>query len=193
LKGRSFYNQGNPPIREANLHQRLVLVFSVLCLSFAAAQNPNPLPMSPELKAFLTLPEQQKAINESSKKVWFDQLPGCTEAKMTQRSVLIGEAPKFDAQGNPLSGRWRVITHIEGCGEERIVNLQYWFPPDGKLATTLMLPGTTIASLTLQKDAIFYAMQAMAVIAPRDCKDSPVINTQFKGWESDGGRRRKAR
>jgi hypothetical protein len=129
-------------------------------------------------------PEQQKTINESSLKAWSQQLPNCAAPQMKQRNVLIDQEPNFDAQGNPISGQWRVLTWIEGCGEERIVNLQYWFPPDGKLATTLLLPGTTIASLTLQRDAIFYAKLGMAVIAPRDCKEAPVINTQFKGWDS---------
>ncbi len=168
------------------MHQRLVLFFSALCfLSSAAAQPPAQLPLSPELKAFLMHPEQQKAINESSAKAWFRQVPGCAEPKTTQRNVLIEEASNFDAQGNPLSGRWRIITHIEGCGEARIINLQYWFPPNGKLAASLLLPGTSIASLLLQKDAVFYAMQAMVNLAPKDCKEAPVINTQFKGWESE--------
>jgi hypothetical protein len=110
--------------------------------------------MSPELTAFVMRPEQQKAINESSVKAWFSQLPNCAEPKMKQRKVPIDQEPNFDIAGNPCSGQWRVITWIEGCGEERIIDLQYWFPPVGKLTTTLLLPGTTIASLILQKDAL---------------------------------------
>lgn len=166
--------------------QRLFSVFfSLWFLSSAAAQPPAPPTLSPELSAFLIRPEQQKAINESSVKAWFQQLPNCAEPKMTQRNVLIGQEPKFDAKGDPLSGRWSVVTRIEGCGEERIINLQYWFTPDGKLAASLRLPGTSIADLTLQKDAVLYAMSAMVNVAPRDCKEAPVINTQFKGRDSE--------
>lgn len=167
------------------MHRRLVLLFSILCfLSSAAAQTTALTPMSPELKAFLTRPEQQKAINESSAKAWFQLVPNCSEPKMKQRNVLIDQEPAFDAAGNPLSGQWRVLTWIDGCGEERIINLQFWFLRDGKLTTTLLLPGTSIANLTLQRDAIFYAMMGMATIAPKDCKEHPVIDTRFKSWDS---------
>ncbi|MGA2635990.1 MAG: hypothetical protein ABSF16_17280 [Terracidiphilus sp.] len=167
------------------MRQQLVLVFSTLWfLSSAAAQSPALTPMSPELKAFVMRPEQQKAINESSVKAWFQQLPNCADPKMKQRNVLIDQEPKFDAKGDPLSGQWRVVTWIEGCGEERIINLQYWFRTDGKLTTTVLLPGTSHANLILQKDAIFYALQAMVLIAPRDCKEAPVINTKFIGRDS---------
>lgn len=166
---------------------RLVLLFSALWfLSTATAQAPAPAPapLSPELRAFLMRPEQQKAINESSAKAWSQQLPDCLESKMKQRKVLIQQEPKFDAKGDPLSGQWRVVTSINGCGEERIISLQYWFPPDGKLAATLMLPGISIADPLLQKDGIFYARLGMAGIVPKDCKEAPVINTQFKSWDS---------
>jgi hypothetical protein len=188
LHGWLFYNcddREDRPVKEANLLKRLVLAFSAIwLLSSAAAQPPAPIPLSPELKTFLMLPDQRKAIDESSAKAWASQVPGCTEPKVTQRNVLILEAPKFDAQGSPLSGNWRVITHIDGCAETRIISLQYWFPASGKLATTLMLPGTSIADPLLQRDAILYAQTGMAAIAPRDCKESPVINTQFKSWDS---------
>jgi len=165
---------------------RLVLVvFTLWFLSSAAAQTPALTPMSPELKAFVMRPEQQKAINDSNAKEWLKQVPNCLELKGKHRNVLIDQEPSFDAAGNPLSGQWRVLTWIEGCGEERIISLQYWFPPNGKLSTTLLLPGTTIASLTLQRDAIFYAKLGMAAIAPKDCKENPIINTQFKSWDSE--------
>jgi len=165
-----------------NLVLALLLVLSfILCKAQApAVQPPAITPMSPELKAFVSRPDQLKSINELSVKSWFQQLPNCTEPKMKRRIVLVDQEPKFDIAGNPLSGQWRLLTWIEGCGEERIVDLQYC-----KLAATLLLPGTTIASLTLQRDAIFYAKLGMAAIAPKDCKENPVINTSFKGSESE--------
>jgi len=47
-----------------------------------------------------------------------------------------------------------------------------------------MLPGTSIADPILQRDAVPYAMTGMAAIAPKDCKESPAINTKFKSWDS---------
>ncbi len=172
---------------KVNLRQRLVLLFFALWLLFsAAAQAPAPAltPMSPELKAFVLRPEQQKAINEASAKAWFQQLPDCKEPKLKQRNVLVDQVPAFDIAGNPYSGQWRVVTWIDGCGEERIIDLMYWFPPNGTLTTTLLLPGTTLADPRLQKDAVFYAMMGMAGITPKDCKEHPVINTKFKNWDS---------
>ena len=135
-------------------------------------------PMSPELKAFVMRPNQQKAVMGAMFNSWHSLVPDCTTPQLKQMNVAVIQAPAFDASGNPTSGKWRMVGHVEGCGEEKIMNIEYWFGSDGKMMTQ-MLSGTSIAALLLEKNAIFYARTGIMGIAPKDCMDIQITDTKF--------------
>jgi hypothetical protein len=142
-------------------------------------------PISPELQAFVMRPDQKKAVMGSIFSGWHILEPACSTPQLKQMNVRVINPPAFDASGSPTSGQWRMVGHVEGCGEEKIMNVEYWFGSDGKMMMTQILPGTSIADLLLEKDAIFYARMAMTKLVPRDCNEMQILDTKF--LQFDGG------
>lgn len=150
---------------------------------FGLAAQAQPIAMSPELKAFLTRPDQQQAYNSMMAEQWRLAVENCPSPAMRGLNVVISVAPKFDASGAPVSGQWRVVGQIEGCGKTRTMSILYVFNPDGRMARVGLLPGTTTADLRLQRDAMMYAGLGMVAIAPKDCKDVKVADTKFVAFD----------
>jgi hypothetical protein len=138
--------------------------------------------MSPELKAFVMRPDQQKNVMGAMFSGWNILEPDCPTPRLKQMNVRVINPPAFDASGNPTSGKWRMVGDVEGCGEEKIMNIEYWFGSDGKMTMTALLPGSSIADLMLERDAIFYARMAMTKLAPKDCKDIRITDTRFLAY-----------
>jgi hypothetical protein len=153
-------------------------LFAVLVLS-AIAVSAQPTPMSPELRAFVMRPDVKKAVISAMTQQWRALTPECAEPQIKQMNVLIIEAPVFDSDGNPTRGAWKMVGQLEGCGQTKVMNLRYGFGKDGKLTLGMMLPGTTHADPLLQRDALLHARMAMVSLAPKDCKESAVIDTRF--------------
>ena len=158
---------------------RGIVSLSVLLAMLVPAAGAQSIPMPPELKAYVMRPDQQKAVLNAMFSYWHALVPECSTPQFKQMNVIVISQPVFDATGNPTSGSWRMAGHIEGCGEDKIMNVLYWFGADGKMKMTQMLPGTTIADLLLEKDAIFYARTGMMGLAPKDCKEARILDTKF--------------
>ncbi|MDE2029678.1 MAG: hypothetical protein KGI97_03835 [Alphaproteobacteria bacterium] len=141
-----------------------------------------PAPLSPELKAFLARPDQENAYVGMMMRQWQISVPSCPSPQIKNIAVLVDHTPTFDKSGLPVSGQWRVIGYAEGCNESRIFNMYYGFSPDGKMTRIALLPGTTRADLTLQRDSLMYAMMGMAKLTPKGCKDIHFTDTKFIGY-----------
>lgn len=142
----------------------------------------QPIPMSPELKAFLTRPEEQQAFGGMMGQIWRSTVENCPSPGVRGMNVVISVPPKFDQAGLPKSGEWRVTAQFEGCGKARTLTVLYLFGPDSRMMRAGLLPGTTITDLRLQKDALLYAAMGMAKIAPKDCKDIKYTDTKFMSF-----------
>jgi hypothetical protein len=155
--------------------------FALLAIfAFAPAAKADPIPLSPELKAFLLRPAEQSTVTGIMRHQWDEIMPSCPEAKLKQSNVLITEAPTFDKSGAPTSGSWRVVGPVEGCGQSRTFNILYLFTKNG-LQKIGLLPGDTRADVTLQRDGLMYAYTGMVKIAPANCKDVKYLDTKFIG------------
>ena len=156
---------------------RFIVIVLLTGISIETRAETAPLP--PELKAFLSRPDQQKAIAGLMNRHWQSFLPECTTPELKQTNVIITQPPSFGPNGAPTAGMWRVVGHVEGCEKSSVFTVMYAFGPDGRMARFGLLPGTTIADYRLQRDAIAYATMAMSKIAPEGCKDIHYIDTKF--------------
>lgn len=149
-------------------------------VSAALAQGP---PMSPELKAFLTRPEEQQQYGGMMSDIWRAVIENCPSPQIRGMNVLIDTPPSFNSAGMPVSGGWRVVGQFEGCGKSRTMNVYYLFGADGRMRRVGMLPGSSVADVRLQRDAVTHATMGMAKLAPKDCKDYRYTDTRFLRFE----------
>ena len=160
---------------------------SVVGLLFActiATASAQPIPMPPELAKFMTTPDEERTVKATALREWNLIVPGCGSPRLQGANVVVHVLPKFDTAGKPVSGRWQVVTRLEGCGQSRTFNLFYGFGPDGQMVRTGSLPGTTVADLRLQRDGLTYAGMGMAKLAPSGCKDFKILDTAFEALGS---------
>lgn len=161
---------------------RNLVILTVLFVALVVSAKADPIPMSPELKAFLMRPDQTQAVVGMMAQQWHMIFENCSSPKLQGMNVFIDSPPQFDSSGAPISGKWRMIGRIEGCGETHIFKVEYLFTPDGQMKRVALLPGTTIADLLLQRDALIFAAAGMAKLTPKDCKDikdATTIDTKF--------------
>jgi hypothetical protein len=168
------------------LRKPALLAIALLGLSsFAISVTADPIPLPPELKAFLLRPDQQQSFIGLMTQQWRGIMPNCASTQVKSANVFINSPPTFDQTGAPTSGAWHAVGQVEGCGETRVINIFYLFTKDGEMKRIAALPGTTIADLALQRDSLVYAAMGMAKIAPRDCKDTKFVNTRFVGFGAE--------
>jgi hypothetical protein len=105
----------------------------------------------------------------------------CPALESPDTSVSPVRQIAFGADGIPNAGDWWEHFPVKGCGNDTTLNLNFSIGADGKIQTTIGLPGTTHANLVLQHDAVFYAN-----VGPRlrvkDCKQFLVTDTRFEGF-----------
>jgi len=171
------------------MHRYIAVAAALFCVPAQA----QPISLSPELKAFLGRPEEQQAVVNMMARQWHQIVENCPSPTF-QKGGMVSTAipPTFDSSGTPISGRWRVVDRAEGCGESRTLSMEYYFATDGQMRRTGTLPGTTIADLSLQRDALRYATLGMVKLISSDCKDVMYTDTKFIGFVDAapvGGRR----
>jgi hypothetical protein len=162
------------------------VITAALFLGLVVSAKAGLIPMSPELKAFLMRPDQTQAVIGAMGQQWRTIFENCALPKLQGMNVLIVVPPTLDSSGTPVSGEWRMVGRMEGCGETRILSVEYLFAPDGQMKRLALLPGTTVANLRLQRDALMYAVTGMMKLSPKDCKDIKGIDTKFVGLEDTG-------
>jgi hypothetical protein len=159
-------------------------VLGSLCLLGTAAGQ-QPIPISPELSKFMTRPDEERDVKTNALRHWNSLVPDCGNPRLAGANVLVHVPPKFDASGTPISGSWQVMMRLEGCGQSKIFNVLYKAGPNGQIARTGTLPGTSIADPVLQKDGLMYAQMAMVGVVPADCKKYLYLDTAFEAFETN--------
>jgi hypothetical protein len=66
-----------------------------------------------------------------------------------------------------VTGDWKHVAGEKGCDKTRLLNVLVLVKGPNSLATISMLPGATHAGPVLQKDAVNYAVQAVAAVPRR--------------------------
>ena len=149
----------------------------------AIAADPPLIPMSPELRKFMSDPEEEKVVKGQALHDWNATVFGCTTPPtLDAANVVIGTAPVFDKAGKPGSGSWRVITRLSACGQAKNFSLLYAFAANGQLLRLGLLPGSSGADPILQRDALMYANAAMSRLSPPGCKDFKYLDTSFEAF-----------
>ncbi len=166
--------------------QAFVALFLLWMTGPVLAADP-PLPMSPELRKFMSDPEEEKIVKAQALHDWNNVVSGCEAPKLEAANVVVGVPPQFDKAGKPVSGNWRVITRLSGCGQIKNFSLLYAFAANGQLARLGMLPGSSAADPILQRDARMYANLAMGKLSPPGCKEFKYLDTAFEVFGPPGG------
>ena len=94
---------------------------------------------------------------------------------------LITEPIVFDKKdGPPVGGAWNVKFTANRCENAKIYNLQMTAKKDGAVDVALLIPGTTIASVNLQRDASKMVHEAADYSGhlPKDCEDKFIFDTK---------------
>jgi hypothetical protein len=112
----------------------------------------------------------------------------CPSAEYTlDDKIFLHAEPAFDSAGHIVAGDWRQVVDEQGCGQSRVLNVQVLVRGPSSVATIPLLPGTTLASPGLQKDAVKYAVQIVSLIPggnDPNCKTGHIENTEFVSRES---------
>lgn len=169
---------------------RLFLVFLISLAAPAFAAADDPLPVPPELKAYLSRPQEEKIYYGMMKHQWQGLFKDCEDFYIRGTLVTVEKPPVFDSAGEAQSGAWKITSNVEGCGYKRRLNVQYVFD-DKRKSRILLLPGTTITDFTLQHDSLQYAAIAMTDLEPADCTDIRYSNTEFVSYKDVPGTGKK--
>jgi hypothetical protein len=165
-----------------------LLLVAVVSASPAFAAQIDDIPMAssvpvpPELQTFLRLPDQKKQIFAMMAHQWKTIVPSCPESHLKHDRVVIEQAPSFDKSGTPVTGRWRFIGLVEGCNASHIFTILYDFGPNRQLKRIGLLPGTTVADMQLQREALQHVGTGVANLVPKDCEKIDYIDTKFLGF-----------
>jgi hypothetical protein len=112
----------------------------------------------------------------------------CSSAQYTlDDKVFLHAEPAFDSAGHVVGGDWRQVVDEQGCGQSRVLNVQVLVRGPNSVVTIPLLPGTTLATPGLQKDAVKYAVQIVSLIPggnDPNCKTGYIENTEYLSRES---------
>jgi hypothetical protein len=92
-----------------------------------------------------------------------------------------------DASGKVAAGAWHQVIDEQGCGATRVLNVLVVAHAADKFDVIPLLPGATHADPQLQKDAVRYAVQAVAAVPggrEANCSIGYVGDTEFVAQES---------
>jgi len=132
--------------------------------------------------------EQQHVISGAGRATVFLQNP-CADARFSIEQKFVPYRPlSFDSAGTIVGGAWKQIVAEQGCGAARILNVLVIAQGAGKLSFVPLLPGATTADPLLQKDAVKYAVQALATVPggrEPNCTVGYVADTEFLGKERE--------
>ena len=131
---------------------------------------------------------RQHVVSTAARSTVFLQNP-CPDAQFTLRNQLALVAPPVvDAAGKVTAGAWHQVVDEKGCGATRVLNVLVVARAADTLDVIPLLPGSTHASPQLQKDAVRYAVEAVATVhgsQEPNCKVGYVADTEFVAYESE--------
>jgi hypothetical protein len=132
--------------------------------------------------------EKQRVINAAARSTVVLQNP-CPTAQFRVGDKFVPIRPvSFDGAGAIVGGAWKEFVQSEGCGRTRLLNVLVSVDGPNELSTMPLLPGDTHASALLQKDAVKYAVMAVAATpggSEANCKIGYVANTEYLTQEKE--------
>jgi hypothetical protein len=130
---------------------------------------------------YLASPFHKELVNKALSVIPPEVFRKCPALESPETSISPVQSITFGADGIPNAGAWLEHFPVKGCGNDTVLNLDFSIGSDGKIKTTIALPGTTHANLILQRDAVFYALLGPG-LRVKDCKPFIIINTKFEGF-----------
>ena len=162
----------------------LALVSGFMCLAAPCSHADNQSAFS-QLLASQAL--RQQVLQAAGRSQVMLENP-CPSAQYTiDDKVFLHAEPAFDGAGHIIAGDWRLVVDEQGCGQSRVLNVQVLVRGPNSVATIPLLPGTTLATAGLQKDAVKYAVQIVRLIPggnDPNCKTGYIENTEYLSRES---------
>lgn len=134
-----------------------------------------------KLRAFTQSPFYQSLINRALAALPETVFRRCPTLVSTGSRVMVLRSPRFAPDGYPISGVWKQVFPVSGCGNDTILNFYFSARADEKVDVLIGDPGTTHADLTLQRDALPFAIFGAGKVV-KGCKDFTVTNTRFEAF-----------
>jgi len=131
---------------------------------------------------------QQGLVSAAERSTVVLQNP-CPAAQFSIANKFVPYKPvSFDSAGTIVGGAWKEIVQAEGCGRTRLLNVLITVEGPNRLARIPLLPGNTHADALLQKDAVHYAVVALATARggrEPNCQIGYVANTEYLEQEKE--------
>jgi hypothetical protein len=134
-----------------------------------------------KLQAFARSPFYQSLVNRALAALPETVFKRCPTLVSNGSHVTVLRPAGFAPDGYPTSGVWKQVFPVTGCGNDTILNLYFSARADEKVDVLIGDPGTTHADLTLQRDALPFAMTGASLVV-KGCKDFAVTTTRFEAF-----------
>jgi hypothetical protein len=168
--------------KQRHVNKLSILALALLCTATAALADPVPAP--PELINYVNEPAHLKVVLDVIR-AQAARIPMCSPTKLRHSRLTAPGTVLFGASGQPSGGRWTETYTFDGCSQSGVFNVMTFIDKTGQIRTVGLLPGTTLASPGLQRDASEAAFIGAFLRAPAGCKPSQlqrIIDTAFAGF-----------
>jgi hypothetical protein len=126
--------------------------------------------------------EQQHVMSAAKKSTVALQNPCPTAQYSIEKKFSPHQPVSLDSAGKIVTGEWKQVVDEQGCGIHRLLNVLVWAQESKGLSVMPLLPSTTHADFALQKDAVRFAVQALATVPggrEANCQIGYVADTEF--------------
>jgi hypothetical protein len=136
-----------------------------------------------KFKAFLTSEVHNNLVRRALAAFPPTVFQPCPGLVSTGSKWIILKLVSFGSDGVPNAGAWKEMFPVSGCGNDTELNFYFGVDTNGKINTTIGIPGSTRADPLLQRDGHTYAFMG-ASVAAKTCKQFVVKNSRFEafGW-----------
>jgi hypothetical protein len=137
--------------------------------------------IAPALKLYVGRPEHIQAVMDHAR-AFIAQDPACRAETARTTAIAVFAPVAFGPDGAPISGMWKEVVLVQGCSRSGIFNVATGVDNSGGVHVFAMLPGTSIASSQLERDAVNYALIEARAKALPNCADIHVVDTAFESY-----------
>jgi len=137
--------------------------------------------LPPAFQQYVARPEHVVAVGEHAR-AFIAKDPGCKLETARTVGASIRTPVTFGPDGTPTSGTWKEIMRVDGCSRSGIFNIATAVDARGGIHVFALLPGTSIADVQLERDAVTQALSAASRKAPPNCTETFVVDTAFESY-----------
>jgi len=163
------------------MRQRRLVLIGALALALLPHMARGQSADDARLQAFTQSPFYQSLVNRALAALPETVFKRCPTLVSNGSQVTVLRSASFAPDGYPLSGVWKQVFPVSGCGNDTILNFYFSARADEKVDVLIGDPGTTHADLTLQRDALPIAITGAGLVV-KGCKDFTVTNTRFEAF-----------